>query len=130
MLHNDGYDILGLDWSPYNNVSYVQKKDITQQFDLGRKYDYVQSFEVGQHVRPEYQDGYIANLANSASKGIIISWAIIGQGGSDHINTQNSDTLIPKFEKHGLKFNEKDTKHFRDINDGYFKTNLMVFDKL
>jgi hypothetical protein len=48
MLHNEkGYDTQGYDGSPYSSDALVKQIDLSQQIDLGKTYDFVQSFEVG-----------------------------------------------------------------------------------
>jgi hypothetical protein len=32
------------------DVDFVYQKDLSQPVNLGKKYDYIQSFEVGQHI--------------------------------------------------------------------------------
>jgi hypothetical protein len=41
---------LGVDSTPYSNLSYVQQRDLSRPLNLGKTFDYVQSFEVGEHV--------------------------------------------------------------------------------
>jgi hypothetical protein len=53
-------------------------------------YDWVQSFEVGEFVQQAKTTVFIENLLRHASKGVIISWAVIGQGGFYHINNKSN----------------------------------------
>lgn len=59
--------------------------------DLGRKFDWVQSFEVGQHIPDDKVHNYVDTLTKHAKKGIIMSWAIRSQGGFEHINQKDND---------------------------------------
>ena len=86
-----GFDAQGYDGNPYtpqisNGVAGVL--DLTEKHDLGRKYDWVQSLEVGEHIPPEKTATFVDNLARHAEKGIVISWAIIGQNGFYHVNNK------------------------------------------
>ena len=59
------------------------------------------SLEVGEHIPKEYEDIFINNLHNNNNKGIILSWAILGQGGFGHVNEQNNDYIKSKMSNLG-----------------------------
>ena len=59
--------------------------------DLGKQFDWVQSFEVGEHIPPKSTEIYIDNLVRHARNGLVLSWAIVGQGGFHHINLRPVD---------------------------------------
>ena len=44
------------------------------------------SLEVGEHLPKEFEDIFINNLDNNNNYGIVLSWAIKGQGGYGHYN--------------------------------------------
>lgn len=113
-------------------------KDI-EKHDLTKPYynpsDYVQSFEVGEHIPKKYESIFIKNICNNANKGIIMSWALPGQGGDGHVNEKSTKYIISKIENHGFKLNINKTKEIRkNINISpyflYFRHNLLIFDKL
>lgn len=54
----------------------------------------MQSFEVGEHILAEFENNFIKNIADNARKGIIMSWALVGQGGYKHVNERNNDYII------------------------------------
>jgi hypothetical protein len=75
---------------------------------------------VGEHVFFEYEDNFIGNIANHATKGIVMSWSIIGQDGFLHINNRDNEYIIEKLKKYGFKYNADTTKYFRSRVKGYF----------
>lgn len=89
-------DILGVDGD------YVEKnmllipdskfvtRDLNRPFDLGREFDLAISLEVGEHLDPAAAPGYVQSLT-LASKVVIFSAAIPGQGGGRHVNEQWPD---------------------------------------
>jgi hypothetical protein len=83
--------------------------DLSQKTDLGRKFDYVQSFEVGEHIYSDLEENFIYNVVSHANKGIILSWSIVGQGGYMHVNNRDNGYVIEKIEKYGFKFNQQET---------------------
>ena len=108
-LKEDGYDVLGLDATPYSNASFVQKRDLSKMIRLPKTYDFVQTFEVGEHIYNELEDVFISNLVWNANRGIVMSWAVEGQGGFRHINTHNNNYIIAKIERYGFKYNKEIT---------------------
>ncbi|MEJ2691615.1 MAG: hypothetical protein P8166_00860, partial [Candidatus Thiodiazotropha sp.] len=64
--------------------------DLTEPFDLGQRFDLVQSLEVAEHL-PESSAGiFIASLTNHSDR-VLFSAAPKGQGGDHHINEQDYD---------------------------------------
>ena len=111
--------------------------------DLTKPYynlcDYVQSFEVGEHISEKYESIFIENICNNARKGIIMSWAQKGQGGDGHINEKSITYITEKIEKHGFKLNKEKTNEIRNmfikniffsIEDLQFRNNLLIFDRV
>ena len=64
--------------------------DLTMPQDLGKQFDWVQSFEVGEHIPDPKSPAYVEVLTKHARKGIIMSWALPTQGGFHHINGKTS----------------------------------------
>lgn len=69
-----------------NITAFGKYMDLTVPQYLGRQFDWVQSFEVGEHIPADKSEIYVDLLTKHAKKGIIISWAIPSQGGFGHIN--------------------------------------------
>lgn len=120
----------------------VDKCDICdgiEKFDLTKPYnnpvDYVQTFEVGEHIPIKYESIFIQNICKNAKKGIIMSWAIDGQGGDGHVNEKSTDDIIKLIENNGFKFNKEESHKLRQYigihkNFLYFRHNLMIFNKV
>jgi SAM-dependent methyltransferase len=62
-------------------------RDLNHPFDLGRQFDLAVSLEVGEHLHPSAAAGYVRSLT-LASKTVLFSAAIPGQGGVGHVNEQ------------------------------------------
>lgn len=60
---------------------FVKYMDLSQPFKMPPR-DWVLSIEVGEHIPAKYENNFIQNLHRHNKKGIIVSWAIIG----NHIN--------------------------------------------
>jgi hypothetical protein len=75
-------------------------RDISQPFDLGRRFDLVQCLEVGEHIEPGASKVLVANLVRH-SDNILFSAAVPGQGGENHINEQPYEFWRALFAEHG-----------------------------
>ena len=127
-----GLNATGFDGNPNTpkitkGLCGVMDLSIVKQLD---PYDWVVSFEVGEHLPKEYEDSFITNLHLNNKKGIILSWAVKGQGGTGHVNEQNNDYIKAKIC--GLGYvNDSKTESFLRKNCGlyWFKNTIMVFRK-
>lgn len=76
-------------------------KDLSQPFDVSRRFDLVQSLEVAEHIPAAAADIFVDNLARHANGLILFSAAPPGQGGEFHVNEQPYDYWREKFSTHG-----------------------------
>lgn len=123
----------GFDGNPYcEKISkgLVKVKDLSQPFDLGRKYDWVMSLEVAEHIPAKFEKTLLENLDKHSEKGIIISWAKEGQKGIGHCNCRNNDYVKKVFLKMGYENDlETEAKIRKKAKYGWFKNTFMVFRK-
>lgn len=123
----------GCDGNPFtkkltDGIGFTADLSILQNFGL---YDWVISFEVGEHIPKEYENIFIDNLCNHAKNGIIMSWAFPNQPGEGHINCQSSEYLIDEFYKRNFLIDFKESNFLREISETWwFKSNLLVFYKI
>lgn len=102
---------------------------VPKQFD--EPYDWVMSLEVGEHLPPQFEDIFINNLHNNNKNGIILSWAIKGQGGHGHFNEQNCDYIKSKICNLGYLNDIKSENNLRNLSTlSWFKNTIMVFRKM
>jgi len=105
--------------------------DLSQKFDLNKKYDCVISLEVGEHIPLEYEQIYLDNLDRHANRCIILSWALPGQGGDGHVNERPNSYIKEEFIKRGYKSWDDAENLFRyTLTDlWWFQKTIMVFIK-
>ena len=89
------------------------------------------SLEVGEHLPQQFEDIFIHNLHNNNKYGILLSWAIKGQGGYGHCNEQDNDYIKSKICELGYTNDfESENKLRNDSSLYWFKNTIMVFRKI
>ena len=103
--------------------------DLSKEIKL-MPHDWTLILEVGEHVPAEYEDILIQNIDKVNTKGVILSWAVEGQGGYGHINCRNNDYIKERFESLGYINDEQLENDLRDVSSlSWFKETIMVFRK-
>lgn len=124
----DGYD--GNPNTPQLTEGACKVLDLSQTVVLGKQYDYVLSLEVGEHIPAQYEWIFINNLHRLNRKGVILSWAVEGQGGAGHFNEHNNDYIRHVFEALGYKPALEVEQKLRGATTlPWFKNTIMVFNK-
>jgi len=99
-------------------------------------FDWVLSLEVGEHIPQDYEHIFINNLVSHARHGIILSWAIPGQGGDGHVNCQTNDYVRTRIARHDFKYDVNSTEFLRRMASPYpevgywFSSTIMVFRRI
>jgi hypothetical protein len=133
-LRRHGFDAFGIDRNTtlIGNNFYIDG-DLSESLDLKTMADYSQSFEVGEHIPFDKMGIFIDNICNHSRKGVIISWALEGQGGDGHINEQENSVIINEFRKRNFKYDKKASHYFKNDFYGknflYFSDSIMVFTR-
>lgn len=105
--------------------------DLSKEFNLSKKVDCVLSLEVGEHIPKEYEQIFIDNICRHSNSLLILSWAIVGQPGSGHVNCQNNDYIISELNKRGFSYEIESSIKLRNsaTNATWFKDTIMIFKK-
>jgi SAM-dependent methyltransferase len=74
--------------------------DLRQEFDLGRRFDLVQSLEVAEHLPKSAAAAFVGSLIRHGDL-VLFSAAAPGQGGDHHVNEQDYDYWRALFATHG-----------------------------
>jgi cyclopropane fatty-acyl-phospholipid synthase-like methyltransferase len=124
----DGFD--GNPSTPAYTNNLCQVLDLSVPYQFKEKYDWVLSLEVGEHLPKQFEDIFIGNLHNNNKYGIILSWAVKGQGGYGHFNEQNNDYIKSKICSLGYTNDIDSENALREHSTLYwFKNTIMVFRK-
>ena len=100
-------------WRSYNGAGnieeftggFVRFFDLSLPLSLPRA-DWVLSLEVGEHLPHALEPTFVRNLHAHACKGIIVSWADLGQVGTGHINNHNASYVSRLFTDLGYTRHE------------------------
>ncbi|XP_059178587.1 uncharacterized protein LOC131957810, partial [Physella acuta] len=94
-------------------------------------FDWVISVEVGEHIPAKFEDIYLDNLARHAREGIVLSWAVPGQGGLSHVNTKPLEAVKDQMKKRGFLINLSASTPLREAATFYWlKANVYVYNRL
>jgi cyclopropane fatty-acyl-phospholipid synthase-like methyltransferase len=97
------------------------------QFGI-RQYDWIISLEVAEHIPEKYEAVYLDNIFRHAKEGIILSWAVPGQGGLSHINNKPIEYVTKVMRDNGFKRDaEKTMKLQTSASLSWIKSNINVY---
>ncbi|XP_047481144.1 uncharacterized protein LOC125033652 [Penaeus chinensis] len=120
-------------WDGAANIGVLSKGviepiDLADPVDLQRRFDWVMSIEVGEHIPAKAEEVFVDNLVRHACKGVVLSWAVPGQGGHNHVNTRSNDYVKSKMADRGLVADDEAEKRIREaVKIVWFKDTIMVF---
>ena len=133
-LRDKGYRASGIDGTPKIEKltdGLVKQKELTT--DCGEYFgsvDWGLFFEVGEHVPKIYESFLIDQVCSIPTKGLVVSWATIGQRGSGHINCQLPSYVMGEFcKREGWRLDADKTEFARKLVNERLRKRLFVFVK-
>jgi len=122
----DGFD--GNPHTPTLTGGVCGVRDLSEPFRFDEPYEWVMSLEVGEHLPPQFETTFIENLHNNNRRGILLSWAVVGQRGHGHVNERNNDYIRGRMESLGYVSDMKAEEELRAAASlWWFKKTIMVF---
>jgi SAM-dependent methyltransferase len=126
-------DVLGIDgnWVDrdklYIDPKYFQTADLEQPITFERNFDVALCLEVVEHLQSEAAEQIVDTLCG-ASKLIVFSAAIPGQGGINHLNEQPFEYWQAKFKTRGYYFFDLFRERYwtRDEVDYWYSQNMFL----
>lgn len=102
--------------------------DLSQKFDLGRRYDMVSSLEVAEHLPPSASEAFISSLVTHSDL-ILFSAATRGQGGENHINERPLWYWQGVFAEHGYVAFDAIRPHFQHdaLVEPWYRYNSILY---
>ena len=106
-------------------------RDLSEPFRFSEPYNWVMSLEVGEHLPKQFETTFIENLHNNNKRGILLSWAVVGQGGHGHVNERNNDYIRERIETLGYCSDMAAESELRAAASlSWFKNTIMVFRRI
>ena len=110
-----GLAATGLDGNPAtpqlsvarSNTCFVCDLSVVQE--VAEPADWVMSLEVGEHLPKAFEEAFIEICR--PSRGIVLSWALEGQGGTGHVNERNND-YVKEDVRQGLRATSRPRRRF------------------
>ncbi len=104
--------------------------DLSRPLKLHKKFDWILSLEVGEHIPKKYERIFIENLVRHCCSGIVLSWAVKNQGGHGHFNEQDNDYIRAMVSRYGFESDfEVENTLRQHAGARWFKNTIMVFRK-
>ncbi|MEO6231209.1 MAG: methyltransferase domain-containing protein [Ferruginibacter sp.] len=103
----------------------ITKHDLRKELDLKKKFDLVWSFEVIEHIHPQYEQSFLNTLTKHAPV-VILSAAQPGQGGHGHFNEQEPAYWKKRFKDLGFVYDAEFTQLLKDSED-ILSENILCF---
>jgi hypothetical protein len=132
-FRQNGIEALGFDGNPNTaNIPYCNVQDLTDPTFSIEPVDFLTCLEVCEHVPKEHEDALLSTLdRHIAPNGtLVLSWAIVGQGGLGHVNCQNNDYVISKLQSMGYTYNLHLSDVLRKCSTlSWFKNTILVLNK-
>ena len=134
LLHARDYQLTSL--IAVDGASNVQEithglvitRDLTLPLTDIPKADWLLCMEVGEHIPPQFNRPFVANLVSHARKGMVLSWSNVCDKGVGHVNCKSEDQVIGMMRAEAFDYDAKATGLLRNVTAwGYLKTTLMVF---
>jgi SAM-dependent methyltransferase len=138
ILENSRIRIRGLDGNPNTTLlagPFSEVCDLSKPISFPAR-DWVLSLEVGEHIPAEFEQIFLNNLHKLNKCGIVLSWAIRGQGGDGHVNCLENEEVIERIQPLGYKLDPYASIDLRNKCAEYpetgwwFRNTLMIFRKL
>ena len=124
----DGFD--GNPDTPVITDGLANVLDLSIPFVFEKPYEWALTLEVGEHLPEKYESTLIDNITKNSTRGVVLSWAVEGQGGYGHFNCRNNDYIKGLFLARGYK-NDVETENLlrSNVDLPWFKETIMVFTK-
>ena len=132
-FRKNGIETTGYDGNPVTSkIPWCSVQDLTSDFQLD-PVNFLLCLEVCEHVPKHYEDALVNTLNRHVNPGgtLIISWAVVGQSGTGHVNCQNNDYVIAKFQSLGYTYDNAQSTYLRSQEScaPWFRNTILVFNK-
>lgn len=105
--------------------------DLSEPQDLGPPWQWVLSLEVGEHIPAEFATAFLDNVAQHASAGVVLSWAVPGQPGCGHVNCRSNAWVVAEMARRDFRADWPETQRLRAAAVlPWFRETLLVLRRI
>ena len=79
---------------------------------------------MGEHIPPQFNRPFVANLVSHARKGMVLSWSNVCDKGVGHVNCKSEDQVIGMMRAQEFNYDAKATGLLRNVTVGLFEDYL------
>ena len=95
------------------------------------RYDWVLSLEVLEHIPARYETIVLDNIDRAAGHGVVLSWAVLGQGGFHHVNNRPLSYVQETMSNRGFRMDLNTSLMLRhQATLAWLRNNVMVFMRI
>jgi len=131
-LRDAGLRAGGFDGNPDTveiTAGRCQQLDLSRSVDFGVYWDWVMSLEVAEHIPPEFEDAFVANLVRHTCWGLVLSWG--NQAGEGHVNVKPREQVEAKFAALGFRsLADAGEKLRRSARLPWFQNTVLVLERI
>jgi hypothetical protein len=128
-LAASGFD--GNPATPHLSKGTCAVLDLSVVAEVSVPYDWVLSLEVGEHLPKQHEAAFMENLHRHNSRGMVLSWAVKGQGGTGHVNEQDNGYIKEQICAKGYVNDVEAEEALRAASKfKYFRNTVMVFRRV
>jgi SAM-dependent methyltransferase len=131
MFINHGLQARGYDANPSTPLitgGLCQVANLAEPLTHIEPADWAVCLEVGEHVPAPFEGALLDNIGRLNRQGVLLSWAVPGQGGEGHFNELPNDVVKERFLARGYTFDAEASEFLRSNSEhAWFATTLMVF---
>ncbi len=131
MFLNHGLSARGYDANPSTPAitgQLCQVANLVEPLHHLEAADWAVCLEVGEHIPPLHENALLDNIDRLNRHGVVLSWAVPGQGGEGHFNELPNDVVKARFAARGYTFDAEASEFLRKNSEhAWFANTTMVF---
>jgi hypothetical protein len=87
------------------------------------------TIETGEHIPEESLGTFVQNINRNTTSILIVSWAVRGQRGRDHVSCRNPNEVEAMFGEFKWVTDQRKTKRIRSVAGGPWSKKLLVMKR-
>lgn len=125
------YGVDGIEGIEQFTLGMVRQADLTKPIQWMPPADWAICIEVGEHIPPELEPAFLANLCAASTEGMVMSWATRAQAnmGRGHVNCLDAPEVAQRLWRYGWWVNKRLTRAAAKRVRRPFRKKLLVLTR-